>query len=213
SAYDPIWTEFAGEGTKPFVQENRGVVQEFRDPYGGIAPDGRFDFAAASLPAEITLDRLSRRRSLQDQLEDARRRLSDDPHLAGYDRAGQTAFSLLTSQRLSEALDVAAEPMAIREQYGMTLFGQAALVARRMIEAGGRFVSVFWDEYGLADSAWDTHYQHYPRMRDELCPAFDRAFSGLIRDLEGRGLLGETAVLCLSEHGRTPQLANVKGGG
>ncbi len=101
----------------------------------------------------------------------------------------------------------------MRESYGMTLFGQAALVARRLVEAGSRLVSVFWDEYGLADTAWDTHYQHYPRMKDELCPSFDRAWAGLILDLEARGLLAETAVLCISEHGRTPQLQNVKGAG
>ena len=101
----------------------------------------------------------------------------------------------------------------MRESYGMTLFGQASLVARRVVEAGTRFVSVFWDEYGLADSAWDTHYQHYPRMKDELCPSFDRAYSALILDLEARGMLEETLVLCVSEHGRTPRLQNVKGGG
>src|SRR5205085_7854615 len=112
------------------------------------------------------------------------------------------ALSLLTSRRLSDALDLQAEPMPLREQYGMTLFGQGALVARRLIEAGGRIVSLFWDEYGLADSAWDTHYQHYPRMKTELCPAFDLAYSGLLRDLEARGLLDETAVVCISEHGR-----------
>ena len=213
SAYDPIWTEFTGQGTKTFTQENRGVVKEFRDPYAGIRPDCRFDFNAATIPQEMTLDRLSRRRSLQQQMEQGRRRLDNDPRLASYDRAGQTAYSLLTSRRLSEALDVAAEPMAVREQYGMTLFGQSSLVARRLIEAGGRFVSVFWDEYGLADSAWDTHYQHYPRMKNELCPSFDRGYSGLIRDLEARGLLDETLVVCISEHGRTPQLSSVKGGG
>jgi len=213
SAYDPIWPEFVGEGTKRFVQENRGVVQEFRDPYAGIRPDCRFELEAASLPAEVTIDRLSRRRSLQNQLEEGKRRIERDPRLASFDRAGQTAFSLITSRRISEALDVQAEPMAVREQYGMTLFGQASLVARRLIEAGGRFVSVFWDEYGLADSAWDTHYQHYPRMKDELCPSFDRAYSGLIRDLESRGLLDETLVVCVSEHGRTPQLNSAKGGG
>jgi hypothetical protein len=63
-------------------------------------------------------------------------------------------FSQLTSSRLRQALDLRREPMAARERYGMTLFGQAALVARRLVEAGTRFVSVFWDEYGLADSAW-----------------------------------------------------------
>lgn len=213
SAYDPIWTEFNGEGTKIFKQENRGVVQEFRDPYAGIGPEGRFDFAAASLPAELTLDRLSRRRSLQQQLEEGRRRLDSDPRLESYDRAGQTAYSLLTSRRLADALDIEKESMSLREEYGMTLFGQGSLVARRLIEAGGRFVSLFWDEYGLADSAWDTHYQHYPRMKDELCPTFDRAYPALIRDLETRGLLDETLVVCISEHGRTPQLSNARGGG
>jgi uncharacterized protein (DUF1501 family) len=123
------------------------------------------------------------------------------------------AYSLLGSDRLVRALELRHEPHAVRESYGMTLFGQAALAARRLVEAGSRFVSVFWDEYGLADSAWDTHYQHYPRMKDELCPSFDRAYSGLLLDLEARGLLAETAVLCLSEHGRTPKLNSAKGGG
>ncbi|MBI3861114.1 MAG: DUF1501 domain-containing protein [Planctomycetia bacterium] len=213
SAYDPIWTEFQGEGTKVFTQENRGVVQEFRDPYGGIGPDGRFDFTATSLLPDLTIDRLSRRRSLQQQLEEGRRQLDATARLAGYDRAGQTAYSLLTSRRLSDALDVQKEPMSVRDTYGMTLWGQASLVARRLIEAGGRFVSIFWDEYGLADSAWDTHYQHYPRMKDELCPTFDQAYPALIRDLEARGLLDETLVVCISEHGRTPQINKAKGGG
>ncbi len=214
SAYDPIWAEFQGEGTKPFVQVNRGVVQEFRDPYGGIKPDCRFEVSSAGTPgAALTLDRLDRRRSLSEQLDHARRQHEGGEEIRSFERYQGMAYSLLTSPRLREALDIRREPMAVRESYGMTLFGQGALIARRLIEAGGRFVSVFWDEYGLADSAWDTHYQHYPRMKNELCPAFDRAYSGLIRDLEARGLLGETAVLCLSEHGRTPQLANVKGAG
>ncbi len=120
---------------------------------------------------------------------------------------------MLTSSRLRAALDIRREPMTVRESYGMTAYGQGALVARRLVEAGSRLVSVFWDEYGLADSGWDTHYQHYARMKNELCPSFDLAYSGLIRDLEARGLLESTAVLCLSEHGRTPQLSNTRGGG
>jgi uncharacterized protein (DUF1501 family) len=95
----------------------------------------------------------------------------------------------------------------------MTLFGQGCLTARRLVEAGCRFVSVFWDEFGLAGSGWDTHWEHYPRMRNELCPGFDRALFGLISDLDGRGLLDETLVVCLSEHGRTPKINNAKGGG
>ena len=74
-------------------------------------------------------------------------------------------------------------------------------------------MSVFWDEYGLAGDAWDTHWNHYPRMADQLLPPFDRAFSGLILDLERRGILDDTLVVVLSDHGRTPKLNNAQGGG
>jgi hypothetical protein len=120
---------------------------------------------------------------------------------------------MLTSPKIADALDVRREPAATRDLYGMTLFGQSCLAARRLVEAGTRFVSVFWDEYGLAGDAWDTHFNHFPRMIDQLLPNFDLAYSGLILDLERRGLLDDTLVLCLSEHGRTPKLANVAGGG
>jgi hypothetical protein len=213
TAYDPVWTDFQGEGTKVFVQENRGVVQEFRDPYAGIRPDCRFEIASTGAPEAPAMDRLDRRQSLLRQLDRARWQLDAGDSVRSFDRYQGMAYSLLTSSRLREALDLRRVSMSVRESYGMTLFGQAALVARRLVEAGSRLVSVFWDEYGLADSAWDTHYQHYTRMKDELCPSFDRAYAGLIRDLEARGLLAETAVLCLSEHGRTPQLSNVKGAG
>lgn len=104
--------------------------------------------------------------------------------------------------------------MSVRESYGMTLFGQSTLTARRLIEAGGRFVSVFWDEFGLAGTGWDTHWDHFPRMKDELLPGLDMALSGLIGDLDRRGMLDETVVLVLSEHGRTPKIAtSVAGGG
>ena len=81
------------------------------------------------------------------------------------------------------------------------------------MEAGSKFVTVFWDEFGLAGSGWDTHWEHYPRMKNELMPGFDRGFSGLIADLDQRGMLDETLVLVLSEHGRTPKLQSAKGGG
>jgi uncharacterized protein (DUF1501 family) len=111
------------------------------------------------------------------------------------------------------ALDLERESRTLRESYGMTLFGQGCLTARRLVEAGSRFVSVFWDEYGLAGSAWDTHWEHYSRMKNELCPGFDRALSGLITDLDARGLLDETLVVCVSEHGRTPKITTGQGGG
>jgi uncharacterized protein (DUF1501 family) len=112
-------------------------------------------------------------------------------------------------------LDIGREPLAVRESYGMTLFGQACLTARRLVEAGGKFITVFWDGFGqFASCAWDTHSNHYPRLKEYLLPGFDRAFPALIADLESRGLLDETLVLWVSEHGRTPRIdSKPKGAG
>jgi arylsulfatase A-like enzyme len=82
-----------------------------------------------------------------------------------------------------------------------------------VLEAGGKFVTVFWDEYGLFNTGWDTHVHHYPRLKTELGPGLDAAFTSLLADLDARGMLDDTAVLVLSEHGRTPRLQNVPGGG
>ena len=102
----------------------------------------------------------------------------------------------------------------MRESYGMTLFGQSCLAARRLVEAGGRFVTVFWDCFGqFANAAWDTHQYHYPRMKELLLPGFDLAYPALIRDLDERGLLDETLVIWMSEHGRTPKIYSDKPGG
>jgi uncharacterized protein (DUF1501 family) len=114
---------------------------------------------------------------------------------------------------LRTALDVRLEPAATRQLYGETLFGQGCLAARRLVEAGSRVVTLFWDEYGLAGSGWDTHWNHYPRMRQELCPGLDQGWYGLITDLDQRGLLDDTLVVCTSEHGRTPRITSGQGGG
>ncbi|MBI1842024.1 MAG: DUF1501 domain-containing protein, partial [Verrucomicrobia bacterium] len=127
------------------------------------------------------------------------------PEVQAYSQLQQKALGLLTSDRLRKSLDVQAEPAAVREAYGMTLFGQATLAARRLVEAGVRVTTVFWDEYNLGNSAWDTHVFLVNRMKDELMPGFDRAFSALMKDLDQRGLLEETLVCVMSEHGRTPK--------
>jgi uncharacterized protein (DUF1501 family) len=105
------------------------------------------------------------------------------------------------------------EPRNLRERYGMTAFGQATLAARRLIESGSRLATVFWDEFKDANSAWDTHVNQESRLKDELLPGFDNAYSALLTDLEARGLLDETLVIVLSEHGRTPKLNKTPGGG
>lgn len=214
-AYSPVWTQFSGEASRSVVKELAGVSTPIFDPYLGVKPDCRFSVSAMGTgETELTLDRLDRRRSLLNQLEIARqsadRALSSGPAL---DRFQEMAFSLLSSEKLRSALDIDRESMALRESYGMTLFGQASLVARRLVEAGSKIVSVFWDEYGLAGSGWDTHWHHFPRMKDELLPGFDWAYSGLINDMSQRGLLDETLVVVLSEHGRTPKLTSGNGGG
>jgi uncharacterized protein (DUF1501 family) len=108
---------------------------------------------------------------------------------------------------MREALDVSREPLAVRERYGATLFGQSCLCARRLVEAGSKFVTVFWDGFGqFSGCAWDTHANHYPRLKEYLLPGFDMAFPALLLDLEARGMLDETLVIWMSEHGRTPKI-------
>src|SRR5205823_6947890 len=153
---------------------------------------------------DVTLDRLKHRFSLMEQLDHYRRALDVSDEGRAYGQLQQRALGMLTSDRLRKALDIQAEPMAVREAYGMTLFGQATLAARRLVETGVRMTTVFWDEYNLGNSAWDTHVFLVNRMRDELLPGFDRAFSALLHDMDQRGLLAETLVCVMSEHGRTP---------
>jgi hypothetical protein len=214
TAFNPLWTEFRGEPTRRIVKTLNQETLDVAEPYVGISADGRFELAADADPsAELTLDRLDTRRSLMDQFDRARRDLREGDAGRALDRHRQRAFDIIRSPKIRTALDLIREPMPLRESYGLTVFGQAALAARRLVEAGSRFVTVTWDEYGLAGSAWDTHWEHYPRMKNELMPGFDRGFSGLISDLDQRGMLDETLVLVLSEHGRTPKISSAKGGG
>lgn len=213
TTFNPLWTEFQGEASRSVYKTLRDQNVEIFDPYVGCKPDSYFRMASTAMPEALTLDRLNRRRSLQQQLDVGRRDLQLLDKSRNLDGFQQMAYSLLASRSVSEALDVRRETHEIRDLYGMSLFGQSCLAARRMVEAGTRLVSVFWDEYGLAGDAWDTHWNHYPRMTDQLLPQFDKAFAGLVTDLDRRGLLDETLVVCLSEHGRTPKLANVNGSG
>src|SRR5262249_37788850 len=143
-----------------------------------VEPQVRFQVSPPG--EEVTLDRLNRRQSLLEQFEKARPRAERAAGAGGYDRHRQMALGLLTSARMGRALDVAREPAALRERYGMTLFGQATLTARRLIEHGARLATVFWDEFRDANSAWDTHVRQETRLKDELLPGFDRAFSALV---------------------------------
>jgi Protein of unknown function (DUF1501) len=214
NAYNPLWTEFRGRATRVAVKTLQDQRFEDVEPYVGISSDSRFTLASATnLDADLTLDRLNRRRSLLQQFDQARRSNEANGAQQNFDRYREMAYSLMGSRQIHTALDLDREPLPVRETYGMTIFGQACLTARRLVEAGSKFVSVFWDEYGLAGSGWDTHWDHYNRLRNELMPGFDLGLSGLISDLDQRGMLDDTLVMVLSEHGRTPRLNNAPGGG
>ena len=215
-AYDPVWTEFDGKGTRQAVRRSFFQKKDVHvnDPFLGVDPDSRLRITrAARLTQEMTIDRLNRRRSLLEQLEHESRRIDEGLPTQSLDRFRGMAYSLMTSPKLRRALDVGREPMPLRERYGMTLFGQSTLTARRLLEAGCPLVSVFWDEYVIVNTAWDTHSRHFNRLGQELLPGFDAAVSTLLTDLEERGLLDETLVMCLTEHGRTPQVKRIKDGG
>ncbi len=205
-AYDPLWTDFTGTGTRIVPHYTDGQTRDFHDPFGGTVPGGRFILSTESrLRDDIPVERLNLRQSLLSQFEQSQRRVDATGRI--YDHHRQRAYSLLTSSAVHQALDIARESPALRERYGMTLFGQSCLAARRLVEAGTKFVSVFWDGFGqFGNCAWDTHNNHFPRLKEYLLPGFDLAYPALIDDLRQRGLLDETLVLCISEHGRTPQI-------
>lgn len=209
STYDPVWAEFRAAGTRSVLRDAGAPdvpTKVIADPYLGILPNDRFETVAAQ--DSLARDEWSARLGLLDQLE--RPVLTSKSSFA---RHRAMARRVLTSGKLRTALDVQSEPAAARESYGMTLFGQSCLAARRVLEAGGKFVTVCWDEYGLVNTGWDTHVHMRSRMRDELGPGFDAAFSSLLADLHDRGMLQDTAIAVISEHGRTPKVQNVAEGG
>jgi len=212
-SYNPVWTEWEGRPlhTLPRWQGTDDV--NVADPYLGIDPSSRFVVSNTTQAApDLTLDRLNTRRSLLDQFDTARRRFDYSAAAQSFDRYHGMAYSLLTSSAMRAALDLEREPAGLRDRYGRNVFGQATLAGRRLLEAGATVVTVVWDEIVIANTAWDTHFRHFERLRDELLPGLDAALSSLLLDLEARGMLDDTLVLCLTEHGRTPQLSRTPRG-
>ena len=216
NGYDPFWTDFQGQGTVVVPALNAETQTErVLDPHAGIDPLGHFTLAdGCQLPADLSPGRFDARRHLLGQFDAARPAFDNIAETFRWNEQQQRAFSLVGSHRIRQALDVDRESSTTRTRYGMNLFGQSCLAARRLVEAGVRFVSVFWDPFGPhGASVWDTHSNHFPRLRNYLLPVFDQSWSALISDLHDRGLLDETLVLCTSEHGRTPQIDSGPRGG
>jgi uncharacterized protein (DUF1501 family) len=111
----------------------------------------------------------------------------------------ERAHNLITSPAARKAFDIASEPDKLRDSYGWTTLGQSALLARRLVEAGCRFI-------GVDHSGWDTHFTCFPSLEKNLIPSVDHAFSALVTDLSQRGLLDSTLVVMMGEMGRTPRV-------
>src|SRR5205814_837219 len=127
--------------------------------------------------------------------------------VAGMEGFRERAFSLLTSQATQRAMQISHEPAKTRDSYGRNIYGQSVLLARRLIEAGTRVVSVAWAPD--ANATWDTHWDHVNRLKNELLPPLDMALGSLLDDLVDRHLFERTLVVVMGEFGRAPKITPV----
>lgn len=168
-----------------------------------------------SLADGVTSARLSERFDLLEQFDAHFRNGVESSAVAELGHLRQKAFDVLHSDASRRAFELERESPALRDKYGRHKFGQSVLLARRLVEAGVRLVQVNWPREGKAEVAgsplWDTHRDNAGRVRDVLCPQFDRTFATLIADLQSRGLLDETLVVVMGEFGRSPKI-NAAGG-
>jgi hypothetical protein len=170
-----------------------------------------FRLPELTLPARLSLDRLGDRRSLQKLIDAQTDLLSWSETAQGIDSFYVRALTMLDSPRVKEAFDLAREPDRLRDEYGRTAYGQSCLLARRLIQSGVRFVSVYFAPFiGGASGGWDTHGDNFKQLKRRLLPITDQTVPTLIRDLAARGLLDETLVVWMGEFGRTPRIMNTK---
>lgn len=190
-----------------------GVAHKPFETMADPATPGPFRLPNFDLPAGLSVERLSDRRGLLTSFDSMRRDLDSSGQLDALDRFGQKAWSILTSRQARDAFDLDQEPGRIRERYGFMpafdpkasdrcgspAWSQRILMARRLVEAGVRLVTVDlrW---------WDTHVKGFESLKLGFLPRFDRAYSALIEDLDARGLLESTLVVAWGEFGRTPRV-------
>ncbi len=177
---------FLGAQFAPFVVPNDPNSSSFR-------------VRDVALPRGLEQERFDRRRSLRAEVDQLPRfsRQAGDP-VGAVDEYYQRGYELIASQEAQAALDIHREPESVRERYGRNSFGQRALLARRLVEAGVPFITLY-------EGGWDHHRDLFASCRKRL-PEFDRTLAALIEDLNERGLLDETLVVVLGEFGRTPKI-------
>ncbi|HEX4610548.1 MAG TPA: DUF1501 domain-containing protein [Urbifossiella sp.] len=189
---------YLGTGYNPFVIEGAGG--------GGNGRPAAFRVRGISLDGtRITLTDLENRDRLLRNLDNGFRAVDRSSELVdGLDTFHRQALEILRSDKTKKAFDLASESATVRDSYGNTPFGQSALAARRLIEAGVRFATV-------SIGGWDTHSQTFQAHKTRLMPQLDQVLAALISDLDQRGLLDSTIVMCAGEFGRTPKVNKTAG--
>jgi hypothetical protein len=212
----PAWVELPETmkmEARTLQGQNGGFLGASCDPFrAAVAPGGEPVPPPFDLPEGVDADRLLLRGNLRAALD---RKLKDAE--AGFDSARSRAVELLASRSLRDAFDLTREPDRVRDAYGRHRHGQSVLLARRLVEAGTPFVTVYWgrEEQDWADGVtgrfannpWDTHRNHFPLVKDSLLPRADQTLSALLDDLAARGMLDETLVVWMGEFGRTPLIS------
>ena len=193
---------FLGKSNDPFVLNADPSIENFEVP--DLRP-----------PESIGEARLQRRRKLRDIVDNTVRSFEASPNADLMDANFAAAYRLMTSTKAREAFDLSKEPLKVRERYGMTRFGQCCLLARRLVEAGVRFVTINTFITVFDEITWDIHgskpFTSIEGMKDIVAPMYDQGYSALIEDLVQRGMLDDTLVCNLAEFGRTPKI-NPAGG-
>lgn len=197
--------------------QNAGFLGRAYDPLVLNADPSSPDFAPLCWPADAKIGevRLQEGRKLRSVVDETVRNFEASDNAQLLDSNFEAAFRLLTSPQARAAFDLAAEPVDVRQRYGMTRFGQSCLLARRLIEAGVRFVTINTFLTVFDEITWDIHgskpFSSIDDMRDSVAPMYDQAYSTLLEELSQRGLLESTLVCSLAEFGRTPKI-NPNGG-
>ena len=176
--------------------------------------DNNFRLPELTLPSDLHLDRMQQRRGLQQLVDQQARLLDRSVEARGFDDYYEKAITMLTSDRVRAAFDLESEPESVRDRYGRTTYGQGCLLARRLVEAGVKFVTVYFSRSiggrRVNEGGWDTHGFDDTRMYEIVNkyqhPITDQTLPTLLDDLEDRGLLDETLVVWMGEFGRTPKI-------
>ncbi|MCI0642859.1 MAG: DUF1501 domain-containing protein [Gemmataceae bacterium] len=194
--------------------QNGGFLGATYAPFAIHGDPNADDFTVEGLVSDVGADRLRGRQTLLRSMDSFLGRLNDERRLDELDRYQRRAFELLASPATRQAFDLAGEPQRVRERYGRHKYGQSLLLARRLVEAGVRLVTVYWGgRVNNPDPHWDTHFNNNRRLKDDLLPPFDQCFSAFLQDLAERGMLENTLVICTGEFGRTPRFGQFTGNG